>query len=144
MYGEHFQTALDIEKWWALTWLDFKMRQDQHQWPLPLSLQKLAAVLVSTMQVRTGPDLLPMRQDVPLQEFITRQEFDATREGIQDKLTQMFFLQFNMPESSRKVLAGYHEVLEDYLAKRSGVRATVRKLDELDRQRESLRLLAGQ
>ena len=161
VYGGHFQTALDVEKWWALSWVDFRTRQGEQTWPLALSLEKLAGVLLTSIQIRTDAETVPSRREVSLQEFITTQDFPAQQEALTEKLRQMFFLQFNMPEQSRNILGEYHSVVEEYLQRRGGlgvqpslrrepeqqlevlIRTTIRRLDELDQRRESLRLMAA-
>ena len=159
VYGQHFQTALDVEKWWALSWFDFKVRQEEQTWPMHLSLQKLNSVLLTTVEMRTSANSLPQRREVPLQQLIEYHTFESQSVALSDKMRQMFFLQFNMPPETRAILAEYRNLLEEYLERRSRsgeapgealprrveslVRSTKEKLDDLDKKRESLRLLAG-
>ena len=155
VFNEHFQTPLDVEKWWALSWFDIKSREEQQIWPAALSLQKLNNLLVTTLEVRARPDELPGRRDVSLQDAIQHLHFPAQSEVLSEKMRQMFFLQFNMAAETRQLLEEYRSAIEDYLERRgrlgsdSGrrverlVRSTQEAFDKLDRKRESLRMLAG-
>lgn len=154
VYQAHFQTALDVEKWWALSWFDLKSKEEQQTWPLGLSLQKLNNVLLTTMEVRESADRLPERREVPLQRVIEHSDWAAQSEVLSEKVRRMFFLQFNMPPETQQVLAEYRKTIGDYLERRTLigdsdrlverlVRSTREELNQLDLKRESLRLMAG-
>jgi hypothetical protein len=143
---------LDFEKWWALTWIDFRGRKDSQTWSTALSLDKLRTLLSSSMETRVSNDSLPVRQDVSMQTLITKTDFNLQEQVIRQKLKQLFFLKFNLSTDARALAALYEETLKSYLDKRitSGyqpglkqddnardhalVRELLKDLDALDQQ----------
>jgi hypothetical protein len=152
VYEDHFKSMLDFEKWWALTWIDFRGRKDSQTWSTALSLDKLRTLLSSSMETRVSNDSLPVRQDVSMQTLITKTDFNLQEQVILQKLKQLFFLKFNLSPDARGLAARYEETLKSYLDKRitSGyqpglkqddnardhalVRELLKDLDALDQQ----------
>ena len=69
-FHERFQRPLDVEKWWALTLSETHGRGLAQAWSLEESRQKLDEALRSAVQVRAGPNELPLHADVTLQKII--------------------------------------------------------------------------
>lgn len=156
VYEAHFSSALEVEKWWALSWTDFHLLGPRENWPLSLSLQKLQGILLTTAEFRASRDSLPEKREVSLQTVIQQPAFAVQEEVLAEKMNQLYFLSFNMPPQAQALAAEYQEVIQDYLRQRSGrnvqpglrrdleqsrgflLRSTVRRLDELDQRRASM------
>jgi hypothetical protein len=155
-YQAHFPRLLEVEKWWALTVTQFTGRDEANAWPLPTSLQKLEDLLQVSMEIRTGPNSLPRRVVVPLQQVLGGWEFAQQIQLLQLKLHQLEFLQARMPPELLPLVSNYLATLKRYLEGRmlpsmarghqrqapvpatALLRQTLRALDELDRQRAKL------
>ena len=69
-FHAHFQSALDVEKWWAVEVTHFTGRELEHTWSYAESWRKLDALIHAPVQVRTGPGDLPLRTEVNLQTLL--------------------------------------------------------------------------
>ena len=155
-YQAHFPRLLAVEKWWALAITQFTGRDEANAWPLLTSLQKLQDVLQISLEIRSGPNELPRRVAVPLQQFLGGSAFAQQSPLLQFKLRQLEFLRARVPPELVPLVSNYLATLGRYLAQavlpsmaggyqqeaplpaKALLRQTLRALDELDRQRAKL------
>lgn len=155
-YRAHFGAMLEVEKWWALALVDFTSHDNYQAWPRAEGLVRLRYALRTPLLVRTGPDSLPVRQDVELQTLIREPDFEGQKEALENKLNQMTLLSIHMPREAIPLVRQYREAIQDYLQKREKLgftpdlkrdkagslqlllRETTRRLAALDRQCEKL------
>ena len=157
VYKDHFDGPLSFEKWWMMNWLEFRKRQAPEYWPLALTLNRLDALLLSSMEVRSGTNNIPSQRLVSPQQLLQSTDFSVQRELLGQKVQQMFFMMVNVPTSVLPLWSAYQNALESYLQKRSLldyqpalksepeqrlqslVKSTVTVLDELDFARGELK-----
>jgi hypothetical protein len=124
-------------------------------WPLAESLQRLEQALVSPIQVRTGPDELPMRSEASLQTVIREWENVRRTQTLKNKTEELDFLRLRVSREVAVIVEEYRQTLLKYLqndfrtppvfshGERIGQgrvgKETLKRLDELDTRREALR-----
>jgi hypothetical protein len=155
-YPTNFPNQLALEKWWALQAAHFVGRDNKQLWTPAESAQKLDEVLHIAIAVRTRPEELPTRTDVPLQTVL--REWDTVRQlkTAQDKILELDRLRIRVAPAYMKIVAEYQAVLREFMQQRSRSSATfgifkrqpptiqkttltaITKLDALDQQRELL------
>lgn len=161
-YAPELSTPLDAEKWWALSWLDFRNHDENETWPIPLSLHRLRASLLTSLEFRLSTNSLPELRDVNLQHLLRENDFGLQKEVIARKLKQFYFLSFNLAPEVQSLLSSYQELLSEYIEKRTAlpvqpvlrsdpehrlrllVNSTLRRLDELDQQHATIAAQATQ
>ena len=154
-FHEHFQSPLDVEKWWALQVVDFVAHEPGTQWTPAISRQKLDEILSAQVEVRSVSNSLPSRTEVSLQAVI--RNFDSARQTaiLQTKLRDLELAQFRVAPALAVLTDGYRRAIADYLGQGEGRRATMlnkhsappqkagaketlKKLDALDTKRRSV------
>ncbi|MBI3191886.1 MAG: hypothetical protein HYZ36_04400, partial [Pedosphaera parvula] len=148
-YQSHFQTALDVEKWWSVTVINFLGRDRHAKWPMEMGLQRLDTILRATVEVHST-NALPQRTEIRLQAFLEQVDYPQQRPALQTIVSQLKMLQWSVPTDLLKLVDDYRFALESYLARRDGligpaatsggsrpaayplVRATIKQLDLLD------------
>jgi hypothetical protein len=113
-----FQQPLDVEKWWALAAANLAGRESGLTWSSALSMDKLDAALRVPVQVRHAADLLPLASSVSLQEFLEQWSYETQGPWIQQKVSQLRWLEMNVSPAVAPLVGAYATALEDYLRKR--------------------------
>jgi hypothetical protein len=157
VYKEHFDGPLSFEKWWMLNWVEFRKRQAPEYWPLARALDRLDALLLTSVEVRSATNNIPSQRLVTVQELLQSTDFAAQRELLGQKVQQMFFMTVNVPTGLLPLWAAYQNALESYLQKRSLldyqpglksdpeqrvqalIKSTLTDLDQLDFARSELK-----
>lgn len=156
IYRGHFNGPLAFEKWWMLAWTDQRNRPAQEFWPLDLSLVRLNALLLTSMEFHMSTNSIPQRQDATLQEVISRADFATQRAIFSQKLQELFFASVSFPPEVLPLAQAYQNALEGYVQRRSLnqyqpglkydpeqrvqglVQSTLKNLNELDFARKEL------
>lgn len=157
VFSPHFERLLDVEKWWSVSVAAFSGRDARQLWSREACLEKLDALLVASAHVRLATNTLPVRVEVTVQQAIADWEFPAQKQVIESILERLTYLRMSSPADMIGLLDEYRSCLRGYLDKRmeaiSGsttrlhvvpptrlvVQETIRRLDELYREREILR-----
>jgi hypothetical protein len=110
-----FPNSLAVEKWWALRLAHFTSRDIVQTWPLAESLQKLDQALMSPIQVRTGPNELPLRSEASLQTVV--REWDKARqvETLKNKVNELDFLRLRVSREVAGLVEDYRQTLLAWL-----------------------------
>ncbi|MGV3772491.1 MAG: hypothetical protein ACO1QB_06280 [Verrucomicrobiales bacterium] len=156
VYSHQFKTLLEFEKWWALTWLDFRSRGDVYNWSSAVSLERLRSLLLTSMETRMATNSLPIRSEVSLQTMISRTDFSVQAPILKQKVQQLYFAKLNMAPSVAALAGAYEATLQSYVDKRSTAeyqpalrqnenvreqamtREIIRSLDQLDAHQQNL------
>jgi hypothetical protein len=69
-FHTHFQSTLDVEKWWALQVVQFTGRDLTQTWTLAESRKELDGILRPRLDVRTAKDELPLEAEATVQTVI--------------------------------------------------------------------------
>ena len=157
-FRDHFRSALDVEKWWALQVVHFSGRDLMQTWTPEESWKKLDQILRTQVEVRSSRQELPLRTEVTLQKII--REWDLLRQSQQlmKQLHELNLLRSRVAQDLVQLVDDYRAVLGAYLEKRGVTPGhmipgrnsagplmdrlaedTIRQLDELDARRETLR-----
>jgi len=156
-FSSHFDRLLDVEKWWTVATQSFLQGDQPNSWPRSVTLDKLVDLLRVRVEVQDRPGALRRAADYSLQEFLARTTFAGHQNAIRLRQARLKSIQRSAAPETVSLVQNYLAVLDDYLVQRSragraGVskrmpslppafvlRETIRRLDELDRQREQLR-----
>jgi hypothetical protein len=152
VYQRYFPKMLDLEKWWALASVDVRSREGQLTWPLETSIQKLQSLLLTSLEIRSATNSLPVRREVTLQELITATEYAMQKEVLVQKIRDLAFLSLNLAPPVQPLANRYRAALQEYLDGREAgkvqpalrqdpekrtqlwIRDTVQNLTALDQQ----------
>ncbi len=156
-FNPYFPQLLDADKWWTLAAMQVTARDPEAVSQHETSWRQLDETLATVVQVRLQPQELPMPTRVKLQSVISEWEFTRQTPMLVLKVFQLQALRLRLSPEAAGLLDEYRQTLESYLQKRNKARGasasknqvvpnvrlavneTVRRLDELDAQREILR-----
>jgi hypothetical protein len=154
-FQKTFPRLIDVDKWWALSAANFGGRDLMSVWPLQTSWSRLEEILSTPVQVRLQAKELPMATHVTLQTVIGEWDYARQAPILKQKINHLQALRLRSAAELLALLDGYLGTLDDYIARRgkepsqrrkpentgavkSLVAATVRRLNQLDSQRELL------
>ena len=120
-YQSHFRSALDVEKWWSVTVVNFLGRDQHAKWSVPVGLQRLDEILRSPVEVHLMTNAVPQQTEIRLQNLLEQVDYSRQRPVIQTMMTQLRMLQWSVPPDLLKLVDDYRFTLETYLAKRDGM-----------------------
>jgi hypothetical protein len=156
-FRSHFTRLIDVDKWWALSVVHLTGRDPFSVWPRDESWRQLDELLNTPVQVRVQTNDLPMFSAVKLQGVIAGWDDARQVALLTDKINRLLALRLRVAQDFAELVDQYRQVLESYLQRRSSRRlgprstemtathrnvsasAAIRRLDALDRLRESLR-----
>lgn len=156
-FSAHFQSMLDVEKWWAVTMVSFTGRDPTQVWSPAICLQQLDEILLPTTHLRWSTNALPIRGHATLQQVLSEWDFRPQREVLWQTVRRLTALRTYCPSVILPLVDAYRSSLLRYMEKRASlitapsnklysapstqqiVGATVNELDELYRWREALR-----
>lgn len=155
-FGAHFQRLIDVDKWWSLHVVHLTGQGLSSVWLREESCKQLDEILTTAVEVRLSAVELPLPTQVKLQSILTEWDFQRQRPVILQKLNLLQVLRLRASEGSAGLVEGYHRTLAAYLQKRTRiggparpgkpapavtwiVNDTLKQLDGLDAQRETLR-----
>lgn len=149
-YRSHFQTALDVEKWWALQVADVTSRDRAQSWSLGDSLGKLDAQLTTALEYRATTNSLAEQKSLSLVQLLRTVDFPLQQQVIAAKSRQLLSIQPFLAKPVEILAIKYRIELESYADARSRmayeaglpstlgtrieklVKATLRDLEQLD------------
>jgi len=155
-FRENFSRPLDVEKWWALQVVSFVAHGSGPRWTSAVSREKLDQILSVPVEVWTASNTLPARMEVSLQAVI--RNFEPARQTaiLETKLRDLELAQLRMAAPLAILTDEYRLAVADYLGEnqdirpppwskhpgplKTGARATLKKLDELDARRRTIEL----
>jgi hypothetical protein len=154
-FRENFSSPLDVEKWWSLRVVAFAAHVPGPQWSMPVSRDKLNALLLVPVEIRQSPDALPTREDISLQSAIRSINPPQQNEILRIKMRDLELAQFRLIPPLAAVAGEYHRALTDFLGdgvhkRKIGVRheplhtakadaaRLLKKLDALDVHRRAV------
>ena len=137
-FRPHFRRLVDVDKWWALTVAHVTGRNPMSLWPLAESLAQLDQILVTPVQVRAENSALPGTTPVSLQTIIS--EWDKRRQEpwLNQKISQLQALRLRSPPEAFELIDGYMLTLQNRLRKRMSKADAIRRLTQLDLQRQKV------
>jgi hypothetical protein len=150
-----FSSQLEVEKWWALRFVKLTDEQLTQTWPLAESCQKLDQALVSSIQIRTRSDELPLRSEATLQTILREWDSPRQTQALRSKLTELTLLRLRAAPDVAALAEEYRQTIENFLqspvqeptVSKSGKKSaisrialeTIKRLDALDLRRDALR-----
>jgi len=160
-FSPHFKTQLDVEKWWALQVVGFTGRDLAQTFTWEASWEKLDNIVQAPVEVRSRPQEMPRRSQIPLQVVVRDWDGLNQRTALQQKLQQLELLRPRVSQELIGVVDDYRSLLAAYLSeqnfsgsffglrKRSGpIRnrvsdSMIRELNSLDARRLALKPAAA-
>ena len=147
-FEAHFRRMVDVEKWWSLTLVRVKSRDNSLTWSTAEARLQFEEILVTPMQVMaTTPDagaVVP----VALQTIINDWTFEQQLPVLDRKLALLQAARMRLPAEYGMLADAYRASVEKYLRSRSSAwfeftgRAAadraVAELNALDKQRDQL------
>lgn len=160
-FAPHFQRLLDVEKWWTLNVVHLTSRDLSVTWTRDEALKQLEEVLKVPAHVRLSPKELPMSVDLKLQQILAEWPLARHNVVVVQKIRSLQNLRLRVPQELVDLVDKYRAALESYFKGRQGsgegplvrhplskdrmlIHDVVKKLDELDAQREALRPATNQ
>jgi len=152
----YFQHLLDVDKWWSLHVVHLIGQEQMSAWPRAQSARQLDDLLSTPVQVRVSPQDIPLTTKVTLQSVLAEWDFARQRTVLLEKLELLQALRLRASQDSVALVDDYRQTIDAYLQRRikaggSSRKAetspatrliisdTLRRLKELDMQREALR-----
>lgn len=118
-FHAHFQTLLDVEKWWAVAVANFTGRSDWQEWRPEIALQKLAAALRVTAQVPAGKTTASAAGEFPPQRVIRELDFARQKILLRALISQVQATRLRMPGELAGLTDDYVTTLDGYLQNRA-------------------------
>jgi len=127
-----FERMLDVEKWWALTTLEYTTRDPRQAWTLERSLRKLDELLSTTVQARTSPESLPEMRTVDLKMLLREENWALQREALMEKVSQLGYTVPHLSPQVAGLAVAYKNAIASYVDKRDhgGVNPSLRTTPE--------------
>lgn len=160
-FGRQFQTLLDVEKWWAVTVVNFTGRSQWQTWPAPVAWTRLGEILQVQAQVHSAADQIPERTQLKVQTVIQQWDYGRQKPALRQVIQQLIQLRLNSPPALVPLIDDYRRQLEVYLAGREQSALTsdlrgqplshparlaqeaVKRLDGLDARRHAMKSNSG-
>jgi hypothetical protein len=159
-YQGQFDRLLDVDKWWSLEVAQLNSRNLMSTWTPDEAFRQLDDALVVPAEVRLQARELPVNTAVKLQQILM--EWPANRQNpiLQQKISVLNILHFRAPPDLTGLIDNYRITLDTLLKDRQSrgqgpfasnpfskdkvvVEETIKRLDQLDAQRDNLRYLAN-
>lgn len=146
-FRNHFPTLAAVDRWWALTIVNFTGHEDMFLWSGAESLLQLQELLTVPVHVRVRQSDLPMDSRISVQKVISEWDFANQFGLLMEKVNHLQALRLRAPPNEGHLVDSYREVLALYLQKRRvtsrasvgrGIaQETVKKLESLDARRHA-------
>ncbi len=151
-FQTQFNNMVDVEKWWALTLVNFTGRDPSQVWSYEESRKKIDVALKVPAQVYNSQNAMPQRASLGLQQVITGWDYPRQQMALQKAVIQLRNLRYRVAPELLETVDNYRSLLDSYLRdRRPGdapkkdapstdrlARSICKKLDELDRHYASL------
>jgi hypothetical protein len=154
-FSAYFERPLDVEKWWALHFVQFTTHETAQTWPLPESWQRLEAALSSAVQVHMRANDLPMHTQVTLQTVLRDSDRARQTAALKNTLLELELLRPRVARELAGLVNDYCETIRiclhnrdkfapvlfvrKTLGARDAIEEALSQLDALDARRAALR-----
>ena len=156
-FQDVFPRPLDVEKWWAMSIVNFMARDPGPAWTPAVSRAKLDEILCVPVEMRPTSNALPAHVVISFQAVL--RNFDRARQAaiLQPKLHDLELSQLRMAAPIAVLADGYRRALAEYLDPGKHIRPvprfgkhpplvpaqatvaeTLQRLDALDAQRRGV------
>jgi hypothetical protein len=147
-FEAHFTRMLDVEKWWSLTLMRIKTRDNTITWSPAEARMQLEEILYTAMQVRITGDDATHTTPVALQTVIHDWGFEQQTPLLQRKVVQLQAARLRLPGEYAQLSEAYRLAVEKYLqtrgsawfavTERAAAERAVNELNALDALREKV------
>lgn len=114
-----FSRMLDVEKWWALTLVEFTTRDQRQAWSGDMSLRKLDELLQTRVEIRNATNAMPELRLVDLNAILQERDATLQRQAIDAKISQLSYTAPHMAPHVAALALSYKTALETFLKKRT-------------------------
>lgn len=147
-FEAHFTRMLDVEKWWSLTLMRIKTRDNTLTWSPVEARRQFEEILYTAMQVRVIGDEAAHTTPVALQTVIQDWEFERQTPLLQQKVNQLQAARLRLPAEYAQLSEAYRLAVEKYLqtrgsawfgvTERAAAARAVNELNALDALRQKV------
>ncbi len=156
-FRPHFQSMLEVEKWWAVEVAHFTGRELERTWSYAESWSKLDDLIHAPVNVHTSADAQPMRTVVNLQTLLHMSNGIEQAGVFRQKLGALDSLRLRVAQDLVGLVDDYRRAIGRYLEKQTATtpflpfrplhglvvnraaKELARQLDALEARREALR-----
>jgi len=117
-FQDQFPRSLDLEKWWALTVIDFLSHEPGPAWTPAYSARLLNELLQVPVAVRMSSNSLPAHATIPLQAVVRDFKLDQQFPILEARLRDLRVAQFRLSSQFIALTDEYCQVLAAYLGER--------------------------
>lgn len=161
VWHDRFPRPLDLEKWWALTVVDFLAHDPGPEWTAAYSAGRLNELLAVQVELRSSSNSLPSFAEIPLQTAVYKLNAVQKAQVFQIRLRDLRIAELRMATRFAVLADDYCRVLAGCLGEhvepkpgsysnrharaepeQLSAREAVKRLNELDAQRWALEGLA--
>ena len=153
-FRENFKRPLDVEKWWALSVVNFAQYSAGPRWTTAVSRERLPGLLSVPVEFRSDSNALPGHAEISLQSALQHLS-PAQRDAVlRTKLRDLALDELRLAPPFGALADGYRNALADFLGelkkpapvsiankqrpttnRNASLADTLKKLDALDRYR---------
>ena len=132
-FKAHFQTTLDVEKWWAVEISHFTGRELAQTWTSAESWRKLDAIIRAPVQVHTGGGTEPLRTEVSMQTLLRDSNGLEQAKFFSRQLDSLNSLRLRASQDLVGLVDGYRQAIGTFLERQKITNPflRVRKFHEL-------------
>ncbi len=120
VFRQEFPRPLDLEKWWALTVIDFLAHEPGPAWTPTYSASRLNELLQVPVAIRASSNSLPTHATIPLQAVVRDFKLDEQFAILETRLRDLRVAQFRMSSQFIALNDEYCQVIAGYLGERLG------------------------
>ena len=121
VYGDLFSDMLEVEKWWAVTIVQFTGQNQYQNWTLLEAVEKFENLLKLPAEVRLNDADSPLEAEVTLQQVIRGWDFAVQKQTLKQKINQLLIARVKMPRQLLPFLNEYGHILEKYVTTRQRI-----------------------
>lgn len=111
-----WETTVDVEKWWAVTMVQFTAVDPAFAWPRATALQQMENALRVPIQVRSATQRLPVNSTADLSTVILSWDNLRQEMGLQTVLKQLRAIRPRLPSDLVDLDDDYCALIENYLS----------------------------
>lgn len=114
-----WRSPVDIEKWWAVTMVQFTAIDPAFTWPRPAALQHMENALRVPVQVHSATETLPVNSTTDLNSVFLSWDNLQQEVGLQTALRQLRALRPRLPVDLVDLSDQYCAAIESYLSQQA-------------------------
>jgi hypothetical protein len=116
-FRQYFRRPVDVEKWWAVTWVRMLGTDPSEMWTYGDVWDKFDTSLRTTLTIQTNLTSRPVRKVISLQETIRDLPLAKQDNPLEMMLLRLHEVRSHVPRPVDALALQYQQVITNYLAK---------------------------